>query len=141
MQAYISTSYSRRQSLSDAIETITASFNECGIEPFVFVNNYLFDKSRQKEMMQQAFFDIGRADILVAETSDKAIGISVEVGYAKAKGKIIIYLRQMNAEHSTTVAGTSDHQIIYNNVNDLGMKLIQVVSTIQRNLPKTDIRK
>jgi 2'-deoxynucleoside 5'-phosphate N-hydrolase len=41
-------------------------------------------------MMAQAFLDIGQSDFLIAETSDKGIGIGIEVGYARAKQKPII---------------------------------------------------
>jgi 2'-deoxynucleoside 5'-phosphate N-hydrolase len=40
-------------------------------------------------MMRQAFAAIDKNDLLIAETTDKAIGIGIEVGYAKAKGKPI----------------------------------------------------
>jgi len=63
------------------------------IQPFVFVDNYAFSPAREKQMMQQAMNDIDRCDLLIAKTSDKGIGIGIEVGYAKAK-KQTRYLRQ-----------------------------------------------
>ena len=41
--------------------------------------------------MKQATADIDKCDILIAETSDRGIGIGIEVGYAKAKKKPIFY--------------------------------------------------
>lgn len=70
-------------------------------------------------MMQQAMKDIDSCDLLIAETSDKVIVIGIEVGYARAKGKPVIYVRHHNAEHSTTISGISDFQIIYINPKDL----------------------
>jgi len=74
--------------------------------------------------------DIDNSDILIAETSNKGIGIGIEVGYAKAKGKPLIYLRNQNAEHSTTVSGICDFQIIYKNIHDLKNQLIHTFSKI-----------
>lgn len=96
--------------------------------PFVFVDQYRFDPSQEREMMSQALADIDRSDLLIAETSDKGIGIGIETGYAKAKGKPVIYVRQAEAEHSTTVSGISDHQIIYSDDRDLGNKLLAVLN-------------
>ena len=132
--AYISVSYSKRHLLNEELLIIAEVLHQCGITPFVFVDNYQFDKTQERLMMQQAFADIDKADILIAETSDKAIGIGVEVGYAKAKGKTIVYVRHISAAHSTTVAGTSDYQIVFKNTNDLALQMKNLLMTIQKNI-------
>jgi len=130
--AYISVSYNKRHLLNEELLVITEVLHQFGINSLVFADNYQFDKSQEKEMMQQAFADIDKADMLIAETSDKAIGIGVEVGYAKAKGKPIIYIRHINAAHSTTVAGASDHQIIFSNTNDLALQMKNLLTVLQQ---------
>ena len=70
-------------------------------------------------MMKQTTADIGNCKIIIAENSDKAIGIGIEVGYAKAKMKPIIYLRRKTTDHSSTVSGISDFHIIYEDTSDL----------------------
>ena len=67
--------------------------------------------------------EIDRCDLLIAETSEKGIGIGIEVGYARAKGKPVIYCRHQEAEHSTTVSGMSDFQLVYQDTEDLKTKL------------------
>jgi 2'-deoxynucleoside 5'-phosphate N-hydrolase len=109
------------------LSKLIAALNIYGIEGFIFVDNYKFDETEEQKMMQHAMDDIDNSDILIAETSFKGIGIGVEVGYAKAKGKIIIYLRQKDAEHSTTVSGMSDYVIIYNDEDDLCRQIIDVL--------------
>lgn len=130
MQAYISVSYKMRKRLDKELLAIADALHQFNITPFVFVDHYQFDQTQEQQMMQQAFADIDRSGILIAETSDKAIGIGVEVGYAKAKGKPIIYVRHSDAEHSTTIAGASDHQIIYTNAGDLNLQLSNLLELI-----------
>src|SRR4030095_16819159 len=130
MKAYISISYNKRQELNDELQTIIETLKEFQIKPFVFVYNFKFSYEQEKEMMQQAILLIDDCDLLIAETSDKGIGIGIEVGYAKAKGKPVIYMRNRNAEHSTTVSGISDFQIIYDCVKDLKEQLTIVLSRI-----------
>ena len=130
MKAYIAVSYSKRKLVDKEIALIIETLNTFDISPFVFVDNYKFDILQEKQMMSQAMKDIENCDILIAETSEKGIGIGIEVGYAKAKGKIVIYLRQQNAEHSTTVSGISDFQIIYSNSKDLKIKLIATLNQL-----------
>jgi nucleoside 2-deoxyribosyltransferase len=117
--AYVSVARFSRASLGHYIHTITSVLETFKIESLVFVEQYNFDANEEKEMMQQAMADIDACDLFIAEVSEKAIGVGLEAGYAKAKGKAIVYLRQADAEHSTTVSGISDYQLIYSNPGDL----------------------
>lgn len=105
MKAYISVSFNNRKLVNNEIETIKDTLNVFNISSMVFVDHYKFDITQERQMMEQAMIDIDNCEILIAETTNKGIGIGVEVGYAKAKGKTVIYLRQQDAEHSTTVSG------------------------------------
>ena len=100
------------------------------IRSFVFVDEFIINSAQEKEMMQQAMRSIDESDLLIAEVSDKAIGVGIEVGYAKAKGKTVIYIRNENAEHSTTVSGISDFHIVYKDVTGLKELFNHVISKI-----------
>lgn len=130
MQAYISISFNQRKSLDKVVKAIKETLVLLNIQPFVFVDNYNFDKTQEKEMMTTAFTEIGKADLLIAEVSDKAIGIGVEVGYARAMGIPAIYIRNKTSEHSTTVSGACNHSIIYHNENDLKQELEKFISSV-----------
>lgn len=130
MIAYISVSFAKRKSLDSELIAIKNALNEFAITPFVFVDSYKFNAAAEKEMMQQAMSDIDRCYLLIAETSDKGIGIGIEVGYAKAKRKPVIYIRNKMAEHSTTVSGISDYQIIYVDSADLFSQLTKVLNRL-----------
>ncbi|MGF2414157.1 nucleoside 2-deoxyribosyltransferase [Ferruginibacter sp.] len=129
-KAYIAVSNTKRQSLSNVLKCITTTLKECSIESFIFVDQYQFTATAEKQMMQQAMAAIDDCDILIAETSDKAIGIGAEVGYAKAKGKPVIYMRHADAAHSTTISGISDFQIIYYSNDDLKLALKNVITLL-----------
>ena len=130
MNAYISVSFNRRKQLDMEIMSIIESLRSFEIGPFVFVDKFKFDVNEEKEMMSEAMKAIDNADLLIAETSHKGIGIGVEVGYAKAKSKPVIYVRNKNAEHSTTVSGISDFEIVYNNPSDLKQQLTNTLFII-----------
>lgn len=133
MRAYISVSFGKRKFFEKEITVIKNVLDFFKIESFVFVDQYHFSKDQEKEMMAQTLADIDISDILIAEVSDKAIGIGVEVGYAKAKKKPIIYLRNINAEHSTTVSGVSDFCVYYEDENDLKKLLTDVLMKLKKN--------
>jgi 2'-deoxynucleoside 5'-phosphate N-hydrolase len=130
--AYIAISFRKKEALRQELAAITDTLNRFQIQPFVFVDNYAFNPDQEKQMMQQAMKDIDRCDLLIAETSDKAIGVGIEAGYAKAKNKPVVYIRNNNAEHSTTVSGISDFQIIYNDAADLQKQLSEILKVLSQ---------
>lgn len=132
MTAYISISYNKSKLLEPALTAIVDTLKGFKIHSFVFTDKYKFDPGQERQMMLQAMEDIDNSDFLIAETSDKAIGIGVEAGYAKAKNKPVIYVRQANAEHSTTVSGISDYQLIYENEKDLKTQLAVIMEAMLR---------
>lgn len=133
MTAYISVSLQKRKLAEAVLMTVSNTLKDLNITAFIFVDKYLFAAGEERKMMQRAMSDIDNCDLLIAETSDKAIGIGVEVGYAKAKGKPVVYLRHKDAEHSTTVSGMSDYQVIYSDTSDLKVKLTGALNKIFKN--------
>jgi len=127
MRAYIAISYAGRKRLQEELEAIQSSLVQSDIIPFVFVDQYTFKPEVESAMMQKAMEEIDRSDLLIAAASEKAIGIGIEAGYAKGKGKPVIYIRHHKAEHSTTLSGISDYQIIYVDLHDLAQKLQSIV--------------
>jgi 2'-deoxynucleoside 5'-phosphate N-hydrolase len=130
MKAYIAVSFSKRKDLRDILDVIQSTLQALDIEPFIFVDRYSFTAADEKEMMQAAMAAIDQCDMLIAETSYKAIGIGVEAGYAKAKHKPVVYLRHIDAAHSTTVSGISDFRIAYTNGNDMQQQLHSILTSI-----------
>jgi nucleoside 2-deoxyribosyltransferase len=131
MTAYISISSSRRILRDREVKAIVETLSESKITSSIFVDIYKFDPSQEQQMMQQAMAGIDKCDLLIAEVSDKAIGIGVEVGYAKGIGKPIVYMRGQGAEHSTTVSGMSDFQILYKDTADLQKQLTAALGRIK----------
>jgi 2'-deoxynucleoside 5'-phosphate N-hydrolase len=123
MQAYIAISYNKRKEMQPVLAAIKEVLAASFITPVVFAEQYIFLPEQEKEMMQAAFTAIDHCDLLIAEVSDKAIGIGIEAGYAKAKNKKIIYLRYLEAEHSTTLSGLSDYSVIYSDIENLKLQL------------------
>jgi 2'-deoxynucleoside 5'-phosphate N-hydrolase len=130
MRAYIAVSFAKHITMQPILDLLKETVLAVGIIPFVFVEQYRFEPEQEKQMMTKALSEIGQSDILIAEVSDKAIGIGVEAGFAKAIHKILVYLRRAGSEHSTTVAGISDYSIVYTDTADLRKKLEAVLNQI-----------
>lgn len=137
MKAYIATSFSNRQNDESIINCIVRTLDNLQIQPLVFVNTYLFSAAKEKEMMEAAMKAIDDCEILIANGSHKAIGVGIETGYAKAKGKLAIYIRPKQAAHSTTLSGICDHQIVYESLDELSLLLHHALQSekAKSNLP------
>lgn len=129
-KAYLSIGYQNRQKLAAEITAIREVLSAHQIALFIFVDQYHFTPKEEKQMMQQAFRDISGSDLLIAEVSEKAIGVGIEIGYAAAQGKPVIYLRQARAEHSTTAAGTAGYSVIYTNADEIATLLAPIIAKL-----------
>lgn len=139
MKAYIATSFSNRQDDEAIINCIINTLTNLEIQPFVFVDAKPFPAEQEKEMMEAAMKAMDDCEILIANGSHKAVGVGIEAGYAKAKGKMVVYIRSIVAEHSTTLSGISDHQIVYESLDELAMLLQHAFKNVQEKLISTSI--
>ncbi|APD06095.1 hypothetical protein UJ101_00556 [Flavobacteriaceae bacterium UJ101] len=133
-KAYCAISYSNRKNFNQEIEVLTHLLSELEINLFVFVDHYNFAFNQEQEMMKTAFKEIDSCDFLIAELTTKSIGVGIEIGYAYATQKPIIYLKKDHAEYSTTASGCSQHIIEYQSTNDLINKIKTLFSLPQSNL-------
>lgn len=118
-KAYLAISYSHRKLFDKEVQSLVELCEMNDIELLSFVDKYNFKDNEEKEMMETAFLEIDKSDFLIAELTTKSVGVGIEIGYACAKGKPVIYLRKKDSEYSTTAYGSSTYKIEYENETDL----------------------
>jgi len=118
-KGYLAISYSNRRLFDSEIESLKSVFMKYNIVLMAFVDKYDFKTDQENQMMTTAFEEINNSDFLIAELTTKSIGVGIEIGYARAKEKPIIYLRKKNSEYSTTAAGSSTYIVEYIDSIDL----------------------
>lgn len=122
-KAYIAISFKNRKKLPAEVDAIKETLQKNDLQPIVFVDDYIFSPEQEKEMMAQAAKDISSSSLLIAELSEKAIGVGLEVGYAAALNIPVLYVKNEEAEYSKTVGGLSSGNISYRDADDLAMQL------------------
>ncbi|OGY35171.1 MAG: hypothetical protein A3E36_00655 [Candidatus Andersenbacteria bacterium RIFCSPHIGHO2_12_FULL_45_11b] len=127
-KAYISISFKNRKKLDAEISALKEVLQKHNIRPQVFVDEYVFSPEQEKEMMEQATKDISESSLLIAELTEKAIGVGIEVGYAAALKIPVLYVKHKNAEYSKTIGGLSAKVISYENTEDLKKQLDQYLN-------------
>jgi len=129
-KVYFAISYANKDLFKEEIKALETVFSKYNIELLVFVNNYNFKPNEEKEMMQTAFNEIDSSDFLVAELSTKSIGVGIEIGYAFAKNKPIIYLKKKDTAYSTTAAGSAFATIEYSTTKELLLAVDKLIITL-----------
>ena len=132
-RAYLAISYSKRKLFDTEINSLKELFVKNNLELLVFVDRYNFNPNQEKEMMRTAFFEIDNINFLIAELTTKSIGVGIEIGYAKANKKPIVYLYKKGSEYSTTAAGSSDFIIEYKNEVDLSESMEKLLKQLIPN--------
>lgn len=130
--AFISRSYQHRDLYNTTIAQVIICLRRMEIEGVDFVNQSQFGPGQWREMMATALQAIQQADLFIAEVSEKVIGVGIEIGYAAALGKPIIYLRKSDAPFSTTVGGLATSAIVYDHPQDVQDKLIEVLRSLDK---------
>jgi len=128
-KAYFAISFSDRKKFDKEIAHLVDKASQSDIEIFVFVDKYHFGDNQEKEMMQVAFDTIDKSDFLIAELTHKSIGVGIEVGYAHAKKKPIIYIRKKGSAYSTTTAGCADFSLEYDTELDLTQQVLKIITS------------
>jgi len=131
-RAYLAISFSDRHTLDTEISYLVKKVKEVGVEVFVFVNHYNFKQNQEIEMMKTAFNELDKSDLLLAELTKKSIGVGIEIGYAYANQKPIIYFRKKGSDYSTTAAGCADYIIEYTDKIEWVEKLINIISKLNK---------
>lgn len=129
-KVYVSISFKNRKKLSEEINVIKEVLLKHNLQPLVFVDEYVFSPEQDKEMMAQATHDISVSSLLIAEMSEKAIGVGLEVGYAVALHIPILYIKNEEAEYSKTVGGVSAKVLSYKDAQDLATQLEVYIQSI-----------
>jgi len=88
----------------------------------VSLYSFVFDfkgKVNDKELMALALQKVDESDLVLVELSNKSVGVGIEAGYAKARGKTIIYLHKTGTNIKQAMNGIADHVVEYEQVEDV----------------------
>lgn len=106
---YFATSYSKRSEFRDIYDLLTSA----GYIVMAPIYDYVGKTDDFQALMQHSFDLIDKCDLVVADITYKEIGVGIEIGYARAKGKMTVYLRKEGSEVSTTSQGTANVSFEY----------------------------
>lgn len=130
MKAYVSVDHNSRKKISKEIIALGMALSTASVEQYIFVDKHVFEEGQEIELVQKALKEIDNSNFVIVETTYETVTSSVEVGYAKAKRKPIVYLQHENAPISPILYGLSNFHIKYANPKDLFDQMSEFLKNI-----------
>src|SRR5690554_6890380 len=97
MKAYISVDTDTRKLLGKEIIALGMALSTANVEQFIFVDKHPREAGQEVEMLQKAMKEIDTCNFIIVEATNINVTSCVELGYAKAKRKPIVYLQKAEA--------------------------------------------
>lgn len=122
MKAFLSIKYYDDMKNKSLMEKISKQLENKGMDVFLFardIQNYGPCRLSGKEVMDIAFSEIKKSDILIAETTEISIGVGIEVGVAYSNNIPIYTIAQKEAYVSNSIKGISKKCFFYDVPDDL----------------------
>ncbi len=122
MKAFLSIKYYDDMKNKPLMEKICFQIENKGINVFLFarnVQNYGPCKLSGQEVMDIAFDEIKKSDIIIVEASEISIGVGIEAGVAYANNIPIYTIAQKEAYVSNSIKGISKKCFFYDIPEDL----------------------
>lgn len=130
MKAYISVDTDTRKLLGKEIIALGMALNAANVEQFIFVDKYPREAGQETEMLQKAMKEIDGCNFIIVEASNINVTSCVELGYAKAKRKPIVYLQKDEATSDEIIFALSNFHILYTSPKDLFDQLTEFLKNV-----------
>ncbi|WP_372474202.1 hypothetical protein AB4865_02715 [Capnocytophaga sp. ARDL2] len=119
MKAYISLNNQSRKTLSKELIALGMALNGKKVEQYIFVDKFSLEEGGEKEYLIEMQRQIDSSNFLIIDGANVHTTNCVEVGYARAKKKPIVYLRNENTAVDPILLGASNFYFTYENPKDL----------------------
>lgn len=115
---YFGTSFKHRKEYEGLYQKMKSFFSKYEIEVYSFVFEYK-GPTENKVMLKKALDEMDKSDLLIADASYDSIGVGMEVGYFKGKGKKVIFLHKKSTYLDENMEGVSDYVVDYKSEDDV----------------------
>ncbi len=130
MKAYISVDTDTRKLLGKEIIALGMALSTANVEQFIFVDKHPREAGQEVEMLQKAMKEIDTCNFIIVEATNINVISCVELGYAKAKRKPIVYLQKAEATSDEIIFALSNFHILYSSPKDLFDQLTEFLKNV-----------
>ena len=130
MKAYIAIKFHKDYSNKETVEVISRVFSAKGHETVCMIRDHEQEGKislAPRRLMTLAFQQIDSSDLMVADITEKGIGVGIECGYAYARNIPVIITARKGIEIPATLMGIYDSIIYYEDLEHLEENLQEVL--------------
>lgn len=130
MKAYISVDTETRKLIGKEIIALGMALSTANVEQFILVDKYPLEEGQEADFLQKAMKEIDSSNFIIVEASKINVSSCVELGYAKAKRKPIVYLQKAEADVNQILFALSNFHILYSSPKDLFDQLSEFLKNV-----------
>lgn len=119
MKAYIALNHQSRKTLSKELIALGMALNEKRVEQYIFVDKHTLEEGCEKEYLLEMQKQIDHCNFLIIDGTNLHTTNCIEIGYAKAKKKPIVYLRNAQTAVDPILLGVSTFYFVYESPKNL----------------------
>lgn len=122
MKVFLSIKYREDMSNREEIEHLLDLIEAHGHSTYCVVRDlekWGAARFEQQELMRQTLIHIRDSHLLMAETTEKGVGIGIEAGYAHARGIPVVAIAREGSQISPTLMGIARSTYTYSSFEDL----------------------
>lgn len=116
---YLAIKFKEDDSNRNLVETIIHCIEENNYKASAPVRDCASSAFDPEELMRVAFKEIDESSALIAEFSEKGVGVGIEAGYACAKGLPIFVIAKSGSDVSETLRGIARSVAYYNDPTEI----------------------
>lgn len=115
---FFGTSFKHLKEYESLYKKMIIFFGKYGIEVYSFVFEYN-GSTENKIMLKNVLDEMDKSDLIIADASHDSLGVGMEVGYFKGKGKKIVFLHKKSTFLDENMEGVSDYIVDYESDDDV----------------------
>lgn len=130
MRAYISVSPEHRKKLSKEFIALGMALSGVNADAFVFVDKHQCQEEQEQEYLNLAMQHIDASNFIIVEATHPSVLSCLELGYAKARKKPIVYLQHAEVKVESLMAAMGNFHILYESPKDLFDQMTEFLKNV-----------
>ena len=130
MRAYISVSPEHRKKLSKEFIALGMALSGVNADAFIFVDKHQCQEEQEQEYLNLVMQQIDASNFLIVEATYPSVLSCIELGYAKARKKPIVYLQHAETKVESLMAATGNFHILYESPKDLFDQMTEFLKNV-----------
>ncbi len=130
MRAYISVSPEHRKKLSKEFIALGMALSGVNADAFIFVDKHQCQEEQEQEYLNLVMQHIDASNFIIVEATHPSVLSCLELGYAKARKKPIVYLQHAEAKVESLMAAMGNFHILYESPKDLFDQMTEFLKNV-----------